>query len=848
MDISKQFLLSLSFAALSVASTYAQEPFDLTSQRSEKQVFARVPGQKVDHKGLVINPTPQTAEVDFQNRLDISGGIAIKDVQKKFDKDVKFVAQAPKGVKLSIDFGAKVAKKASVKEISGAYVLTIDKKGISIVGYDEVGAFYGLQTLRQIFASDQAKGGKLPYMVINDYPSMAYRGVVEGFYGEPWSHKVRLSLIDFYGQNKMNNYVYGPKDDPYHSSPNWRQPYPADQAKNIHELVEACNRNRVNFTWAIHPGKDIRWNQADYDSLLNKFNMMYDLGVRAFAIFFDDIEGEGTNPHKQVELLNNITNDFVKAKGDVANLIICPTDYSRSWANPTEQGSLATYGRDLNKSVEVYYTGDVVCSDLTHDTMDFVDKLIQRPALFWWNYPVSDYCRNYILQGPVYGLDTTLTANEVIGIHSNPMEHGEASKLALYGVSDYAWNMNAYNPIDNWERGLELLGAPKGADAYRTFAIHSADTETGYRRDESWETETFRIDNYTQAQFDALKAEFAKVTTVHKRMEQNCDNEQLLNELHPWLEQFSKLGERGLRTLDLIKVYESGDQGKFWSGYVANIMSDEDKAAYEAHKSGTMKLQPFYENAMADMVTSFYTKLTGKQPTIYRGIGSFRNLATNLDKLMLDNDTTTYYTSATSQKTGDWIGLDLRDVYKVSEIDIRQGRNSVDDVDYFDNTILEVSADGKTWTALTEPLVKTYDIKWNGEGIDARYVRIRKLESEKRSWASVRTFKVNAPSLANLGFSLTASDSQAALAAFDRNPTTAFRSTDAIKFSRAAGVKAYTFLLGNDTKAEFVEYDKKGNVLATTPINSAFAKVTLNDKTTSVAVNGTATVYEIISE
>jgi hypothetical protein len=102
--------------------------------------------------------------------------------------------------------------------------------------------------------------------------------------------------------------------------------------------------------------------------------------------------------------------------------------------------------------------------------------------------------------------------------------------------------------------------------------------------------------------------------------------------------------------------------------------------------------------------------------------------------------------------------------------------------------------------------------------------------------------------LANLGFSLTASDSQAALAAFDRNPTTAFRSTDAIKFSRAAGVKAYTFLLGNDTKAEFVEYDKKGNVLATTPIDSAFAKVTLNDKTTSVAVNGTATVYEVISE
>lgn len=84
---------------------------------------------------------------------------------------------------------------------------------------------------------------------------MKYRGVVEGFYGTPWSHKVRMSLIDFYGQNKMCDYLYGPKDDPYHSSPYWRQPYPAQEAQNIRELVDCAKRNRVNFIWAIHPEK-----------------------------------------------------------------------------------------------------------------------------------------------------------------------------------------------------------------------------------------------------------------------------------------------------------------------------------------------------------------------------------------------------------------------------------------------------------------------------------------------------------------------------------------------------------------------------------------------------------------
>lgn len=31
----------------------------------------------------------------------------------------------------------------------------------------------------------------------------AIRGVIEGFYGRPWSHQQRLDLIDFIGQRGM---------------------------------------------------------------------------------------------------------------------------------------------------------------------------------------------------------------------------------------------------------------------------------------------------------------------------------------------------------------------------------------------------------------------------------------------------------------------------------------------------------------------------------------------------------------------------------------------------------------------------------------------------------------------
>lgn len=644
--------------------------------------------------------------------------------------------------------------------------------------------------------------------------------------------------------------MYGPKDDPYHSCPNWRLPYPEKEAQNIRELVQACKRNRVDFVWAIHPGQDIKWNEEDYQNLVNKFNWMYDLGVRDFAIFFDDISGEGTNPLKQTELLNRLTDDFVKAKGDVSPLTVCPTDYSKLWANPTPQGSLAIYGNSLNPDIKVFWTGDVVCSDMTPETMEWINSRIKRPAYYWWNYPVTDYVRNFILQGPVYGLDTSLTQNEVCGVISNPMEHGEASKLALYGVADYAWNIANYNPIDNWERGLVEL-APKAKDAYRTFAIHSSDTENGYRRDESWETKTFRMADWNDDEARLLKAEFEKVEKVPAEMEKSCENKALLQELRPWLIEFGKLGTRGKRAIELAQIYRAGNNdADFWSKYIQNLMSKEDRKNYEAHKSGTLKLQPFYENAMDDMAHGFLKKLLGTTPKDYKGIGSFGSSGTILTKLMFDNDSTTFYTSGIGQKDGDWIGVDLRDVRDVTEVSILQGRNSVDDVDYFDHAALECSVDGRTWVPLIGELTKQYVIHWQGEPVKARYVRLKRLDSDRKNYASIRTFDVNPVRIDNLGFKLEMEQPQQAVYAFDQNPGTSCRVNQSLSFEVPQGVKGYTLLMGElSAPLTFKQFGKKGELVSETSISSSFFKTELaNDEVSKVTIEGDAEIFEIIAQ
>lgn len=823
--------------------------FDLSSQRHEIQTINPVPGQPVDHHGIVINPTPQLIDIDREHMLDIRRGFSVNDVKGTMTRSLEWLPRTTnRPVTLTIDYGSTEAAPAHVKPVSGAYTLRIDRNGVKITGYDERGAFYGIQTLRQILSGKAAANGKVPYITVRDYPDLPDRGVVEGFYGNPWPHATRMALIDFYGRHKLNTYHYGPKDDPYHSSPYWREPYPEPQAANIRELVEAANRNYVNFVWAIHPGKDIKWNEEDYNNLLHKFNLMYDLGVRHFAIFFDDISGEGTNPNRQVELLNRLTKEFVEAKGDVSPLIVCPTDYSRLWANPAPDGALATYGKNLHPDIKVMWTGDVVCSDLTTETMDFVNSLIRRPGYYWWNYPVQDYARNFLLQGPVYGLSSDITDKYVSGFVSNPMEHGIASKLALYGVADYTWNPDSYNAMDNWYRGTEEL-MPGAGEAYRTFAIHSCESETGYRRDESWSTPTFTLDAWPADNGDALLTELMEVASTPAIIESVCADTALMAELRPWLVEQGKLGLRGAKAIRLARDYRAlhPDPYGWWAEYTDNIMSDAECKAYNEHTSGSRKLQPFYVHMMDDMADGFFTRLTGRTPRHFRGMSSYANSESLSTKLMLDGDTATFYTSNCPQTPGDWIGVDLLETQPVHTLAIQQGRHP-DDTDYYDTAIVEYSTDGTIWKSLTDTLKCVYDISWSGEPVEARYLRLRRIDSPNTSFTTVRRFDVNPIAFTPGHLGLSAADPENALRAFDSNLHTTASLNGTIAFDIDPETREIVILAGKNA-ADYMwrQIDKEGNVVQRGTSDSAMKRIPIASPAVKrIDLTGNAVIYEIL--
>jgi len=352
-----------------------------------------------------VFPTPQEIEVANQpftsTDFRMTGLKSVDSVAISFLKEILPFGSGKKTIPIKITL---LRDKQAELQRSGAYRLKITEKSISIEIKDDRSLFYAAQTIKQLGSKTNDGKIKLYPCMITDYPDVLYRGTVEGFYGTPWSFNDRIEQLRFYGKIKMNTYIYGPKDDPYHSSPSWREPYPAAEAKQIEALVAEANRNKVDFVWAIHPGKDIQWNKNDSIAVLNKFEMMYGLGIRSFAVFFDDISGEGTQPEKQAGLINYIHNEFIKIKKDVNPLIMCPTEYNKSWSNPKPNTYLDILGEKLDPSILVMWTGDRVVGDITLEGLNWVNTRIKRNAFVWWNFPVSDYVRDHLLMGPPMAL------------------------------------------------------------------------------------------------------------------------------------------------------------------------------------------------------------------------------------------------------------------------------------------------------------------------------------------------------------------------------------------------------------------------------------------------------------
>jgi len=178
--------------------------------------------------------------------------------------------------------------------------------------------------------------------VLSDFPSFPVRGIVEGFYGRPWSHQDRLEVLRFEGQQAMNVYYYAPKDDPYHRTL-WQEPYPPQEMSRLSELAETARRNFVDFCFAISPGLSMRYSSdEDFSVLVRKLDSVARLGVSCIALFLDDVPPELQDPQDQSRFKTlaqahayvvNKLYEHLKSRWPDARLTFTPTTYTNEWGS-----------------------------------------------------------------------------------------------------------------------------------------------------------------------------------------------------------------------------------------------------------------------------------------------------------------------------------------------------------------------------------------------------------------------------------------------------------------------------------------------------------------------------------
>jgi hypothetical protein len=305
-------------------------------------------------------------------------------------------------------------------------------------------------------------------------PSPPLRGVVEGYYGRPWSGEARRDVIRFMGTHGLDTFVYGPKHDPYHRD-RWREAYPDDALADLRATATVARRAKVRFVVAISPGLDICYAcPADFAALTTKLRQLVRARVRHFALFFDDVLGGLRHPEDVTRYggtddealarahadLVNRTDRWLRRRGLPRLVFMVPSDYAGTECHPYH-GALA---RALRRHVAIGWTGLGVFSPVLGgaDARAFRACVGGHPVVLWDNFPVNDTVLSSNLHlGPLTGRDAELT-RALRGHLLNPMTQAHASLVALGTAAAYFADPTGYDPEAAWRATLAELDPSGG--------------------------------------------------------------------------------------------------------------------------------------------------------------------------------------------------------------------------------------------------------------------------------------------------------------------------------------------------------------------------------------------------
>jgi len=308
-------------------------------------------------------------------------------------------------------------------------------------------------------------------------PDTFLSGVIEGFYGSPWSQAERFELFDWMAAWGLNTYLYAPKDDLKHRAL-WRELYSASETENLASLIKACRQRNLRFIYALSPGLDIRYtDKAELTQIQRRFEQLLALGCEHFALLFDDIPDDldsadikqfGSLAGAQCHVANTALK-FIRDRSPTARVLFCPTAYCGRMAQRQLGGKdyLATLGRELATEIDIFWTGpEIISREISVTHVREVEAVLCRKPLIWDNLHANDYDGRRFFCGPYSGRPPELREH-VSGLLINPNTEFSLNYAPLRTLGEFVKGRGTWDPreaylaaIREWLPRFATIGQP----------------------------------------------------------------------------------------------------------------------------------------------------------------------------------------------------------------------------------------------------------------------------------------------------------------------------------------------------------------------------------------------------
>ena len=658
---------------------------------------------------------------------------------------------------------------ASLFEKFGANFVASNNGEIVVLGRDTDAAFYGITSLKHIF--NQMNGSTIRNFTIKDYADTNIRGFIEGYYGIPWSNEDRMSLMKFGGDFKMTSYIFAPKDDPYHKE-KWREEYPAKELAEITEMVKVGNEAKCRFVWTAHPfmgGFNVNNADAEIQALLKKFEQLYKAGVRQFGVLGDDV-GQ-LNKDIVVKMMQEVSK-WAKAKGDVYDTVFCPAGYNHSWQG--DYSELNKYDKEFPEDIKIFWTGEAVCQPVEQKTLNHFRKhnlngqATRRSPLFWLNWPVNDINGARLMMGKGSLLHTDINVNDLTGVVTNPMQEAEASKVAIFAVADYAWNVKAFDDDKSWKDSFKYVDA-QASEALHTLAKHMSNPQPnghGLVLAESEElqplinkiNQQLRAGKLVDADAKQMIAEMQTIIDACKEFHAQSKNANLKKELKPFTGSLADLAKVIQEYVKAEMAVEAKDMftafNHYNTGYSALISSQKHERKMLNGSSmvspGSTHLIPLakkLQTKLSGPVNDYATGGVGSQQVEMTATSNITNwYQGSLDNIIDGNDETHAWTSQYEEK-GQYYQVQFNKPVTVYGIHIINGTKDKRQ-ETFGKAQLKYQVKGSDeWKPVNSDIYSNY-----AEFVDVSQIELENVvavryecteKGSQNKWTAMREFKVS---------------------------------------------------------------------------------------------------------